>query len=213
MKIEISLAGNPAAYLDELGRFSKLALIEQSSKAGDIARKSIRKEFRSETTEWSKEYKDGKLKFFKKTSKLGIRMNHQKNQGSISDPANIENMITSFTHQTTGTTVIMGGHKAYYPVEIKNGVVKGYGDRQSGITRRTLSILEKLNSGNIDSVYQSNRNNKKFNTGQFQGKQNYKKRNWAERGWNSAYSQVKSEMTEKLHNLIVNFEDKKGKTA
>lgn len=213
MKYEINISGFPAAYLDNLGKFSKLALIEQSSKAGNIARKSIRKEFRNETTEWSKEYKDGKLKFFKRTSKLGIRMNHQKNQGSISDPANMENMITSFTHQTTGTTVIMGGHKAYYPVEIKNGVVKGYGDRQSGITRRTLSILEKLNSGNIDSVYQSNRNNKKFNTGQFQGKQNYKKRNWAERGWNTAYSQVKSEMTEKLHNLIVNFEDKKGKTA
>lgn len=213
MKYEINISGFPAAYLDNLGRFSKLALIEQSSKAGKIGMESIRNEFAKETTEWAKKYEDGKLKFSKKTSKLGMRLKHEGKIGSEADPNNMLHMIDYFTHQTTGTTVIMGGHKAYYPVEIKNGVVKGYGDRQSGITRRTLSILEKLNSGNIDSVYQSNRNNKKFNTGQFQGKQNYKKRNWAERGWNSAYSQVKSEMTEKLHNLIVNFEDKKGKTA
>lgn len=213
MKFEINISGYPAAYLDNLGKFSKLALIEQSSKAGDIGRKSIRKEFRNETTEWSKEYKDGKLKFFKKTSKLGIRINHQKNQGSISDPANMENMITSFTHQTTGTTVIMGGHKSHYPILIKNGEVIGYGNRQGSIARRTLAILEKLNSGKKDATYLSNMSRKGFNTGQFRGNQNYKNRNWAERGWNSAYSQVKSEMTDKLHNLIVNFEDKKGKTA
>jgi hypothetical protein len=213
MKYEINISGFPAAYLDNLGRFSKLALIEQSSKAGNIARKSIRKEFRNETTEWSKEYKDGKLKFFKKTSKLGIRMNHQKNQGSISDPANMESMITSFTHQTTGTTVIMGGHKSHHPILIQNGEIKGYGPRQSSIARRTLAILEKLNSGKRDSVYWENMKRKGFNTGQFRGNQKYHQRNWAERGWNTAYSQVKSEMTEKLHNLIVNFENKKGKTA
>lgn len=213
MKYEINISGFPAAYLDNLGKFSKLALIEQSSKAGDIARKSIRKEFRNETTEWSKEYKDGKLKFFKKTSKLGIRINHQKNQGSISDPSNMESMITSFTHQTTGTTVIMGGHKSHYPILIQNGEIKGYGPRQSSIARRTLAILEKLNSGKRDSVYWENMKRKGFNTGQFRGNQKYHQRNWAARGWSTAYSQVKSEMTEKLHNLIVNFEDKKGKTA
>ncbi len=213
MKFEINISGSPAAYLDNLGRFSKLALIEQSSKAGDIGRKSIRKEFRNETTEWSKEYENGKLVFFKKTSKLGNRINHQKNKGSISDPSNMESMITSFTHQTTGTTVIMGGHKAYYPILIQNGEVKGYGNRQGSIARRTLAILEKLNSGKRDSTYLSNMSRKGFNTGQFRGNQIYHKRNWAERGWDSAYSQIKSEMTEKLHDLIVNFEDKKGKTA
>jgi len=213
MKIEVNISGNPTAYLDEFGRYSKLALIEKSSKAGSIGRESIRKEFRSETTEWAKEYKDGKLQFSKKTSKLGIRLNHQKNQGSIGDPESMANMIDSFTHQTTGTTVIMGGHRAYYPVLIRNGEVKGYGTRQGSIERRTLAILEKLNSGNVDPVYIENYGRKGFITGQFKGKQKYKKRNWAERGWNSAYSQIKSEMTEKLHDLIVNFEDKKGKTA
>ena len=58
MKIEITLAGNPVAYLDEFGKYSKLALIEQSSKAGKLGMDSIRNEFRNETTEWSKEYKD-----------------------------------------------------------------------------------------------------------------------------------------------------------
>lgn len=213
MKIEINLAGNPVAYLDEFGRYSKLALIEQSSKAGKLGMDSIRKEFRSETTEWAKEYKDGKLQFSKKTSKLGMRLNHQKNQGSIASPESMESMITYMTHATTGTTVIMGGHKTFYPILLKNGEVKGYGSKISSITRRTLSILEKLNSGDIDSVYQANRDKKKFNTGQFKGKQNYKKRNWAERGWNGAYSQIRTEMTNKLHDLIVTFEDKKGKIA
>ena len=62
MKIEITLAGNPVAYLDEFGKYSKLALIEQSSKAGKLGMDSIRNEFRNETTEWSKEYKDGIMK-------------------------------------------------------------------------------------------------------------------------------------------------------
>lgn len=53
MKIEITLAGNPVAYLDEFGKYSKLALIEQSSKAGKLGMDSIRNEFRNETTEWS----------------------------------------------------------------------------------------------------------------------------------------------------------------
>ncbi len=213
MKIEVNISGNPTAYLDEFGRYSKLALIEKSSKSGKLGMDSIRKEFRSETTEWAKKYKDGKLQFSKKTSKLGMRLNHQKNQGSNASPESMESMITYMTHATTGTTVIMGGHKTFYPILLENGEVKGYGDKVSSITRKTLSILEKLNSGKIDSVYQANRDKKKFNTGQFKGNQNYKKRNWAERGWNSAYSQIKSEMTEKLHDLIVNFEDKKGKTA
>ncbi len=213
MKIEVNISGNPTAYLDEFGKYSKFALLEKSSKAGDIGRKAIRAEFSKETTEWSKEYEDGKLKFFKKTSKLGMRLNHQKSQGTIADPKSMESMITSFTHQTTGTTVIMGGHKAFYPILVENGEIKGYGDRVGSIARRTLSILEKLNNGEIDSIYEQNRGRKGFNTGQFQGKQKYKKRNWAERGWASAYSQIRSEMTDKLHSLIVNFEDKKGKTA
>jgi hypothetical protein len=50
MKIEITLAGNPVAYLDEFGKYSKLALIEQSSKAGKLGMDSIRNEFRNETT-------------------------------------------------------------------------------------------------------------------------------------------------------------------
>ena len=49
MKIEITLAGNPVAYLDEFGKYSKLALIEQSSKAGKLGMDSIRNEFRNET--------------------------------------------------------------------------------------------------------------------------------------------------------------------
>jgi signal peptidase I len=98
-------------------------------------------------------------------------------------------------------------------VIVKNGEIKGYGARQSGITRRTLSILEKLNSGEIDEVYQKHRDNKSFNTGQFKGMQRYKRRNWAERGWDRAYSQIKEEMTTKLHNLITNFESKKGEVA
>ena len=57
MKIEITLAGNPVAYLDEFGKYSKLALIEQSSKSGKLGMDSIRNEFRNETTECQKSIK------------------------------------------------------------------------------------------------------------------------------------------------------------
>ena len=74
-------------------------------------------------------------------------------------------------------------------------------------------FLTKETFHDVLNQLQANRDKKKFNTGQFKGKQNYKKRNWAERGWNGAYSQIRTEMTNKLHDLIVNFEEKKGKIA
>lgn len=214
MSLEINISNSPAAYLDSLGKFSKLALIEQSSKAGNTARKSIRAEFSKQTTEWAKEYRDGKLVAFKKTSKLGMRMSHghRGTKGSPANPSSMENMIQSFTNHTTGTTVIMGGHKAFKPIKLKDGKVTGYGKRVSAITRRTIGILEKLNSGELSSSYKTGWKKGQIK-GQFQGKQKYVKRNWAEKGFASAYGQVRTEMTDKLAKLIANHELQKGATA
>lgn len=214
MNLEINITNSPVAYLDSLGKYSKLAVIEQSSKAGNKVRESVRSEFRNQTTEWSKEYKDGKFHAFKKKSKLGIRMSHgyRGKAGSIDNPASMESMITSFTNQTTGTTVIMGGHKAFKPMMINDGKITGYGQRVGAITRRTVGILEKLNSGETSASYKKGWSQGEIK-GQFKGKQPYKKRNWAEKGFASAYGEVKSIMTDKLAQLIVNHEIQKGKTA
>lgn len=207
---EIVLAGNPAAYLDGLGKYSKLAFIEQSSKAGDLARKSIRAEFRKQTTEWDKEYRDGKLVAFKKQSRLGQRLSHKTQKQD--DPKSMENFIQSFTHATTGTTVVMGSFKGHRPLKIENGEVKGYLNYQPGVGRNSIAILEKLNSGEKSETYNANFA-KGTIKGQFQGKQPYKNRRWSETGFNRAYSEVKAEMTNKLLTLIANYELQKGQTA
>lgn len=208
--LQVDISGNPIAYLDRLGKFSKLALIEQSSKAGDTARKSIRAEFDKQTTEWAKEYRDGKLVAFKQQSKLGMRLSHSKQNKA--NPENMKFAIQSMTHMTTGTTVVMGAFKGHRPVKIENGEVVGYEDYQSTVTRKSIAILEKLNSGKKSSTYMKSFK-KGTVKGQFGGKQKYKNRRWAEAGFAKAEADIKKEMTIRLVAMIANFELKKGQTA
>lgn len=208
---EINIQNNAVAYFDSLGRYTKLAMIEQSSKAGDLARKSIRSEFRKATTEWSKHYdKNGNLVIDKKTSKLGQRLSHQNQR--TANPKSMESFIQSMTHMTTGTTVVMGAFKGHKPVKIEKGKIVGYEKYLSTVTRSSIAILEKLNSGEKSSTYM-----KAFPKGsvkgQFRGKQKYKDRRWAEKGFSKAYAGIKDEMTNKLARLIANHEYTKGRTA
>jgi hypothetical protein len=208
--MEINIAGNPVAYLNGLGKYTQLAIAEQTSKAGEIAVKSIRGEFDKATTEWSKEYEDGKLKAFKQHSKLGMRLSHENKK--TDNPDSMRSFIQHFTMVSSGTTVIMGAHKAHRPLTIQNGEVVGYEKKQSTITRSTIAILEKLNSGKKSRLYKS-----KFPEGsvrgQFKGNQKYKQRNWAEAGMAKAHAQVKTEMTSKLATLIANYELQRVTTA
>lgn len=210
MSLEINVAGNPVAYLNGLGKYAKFAVMEQSSKAGVLGRDAIRSEFDKATTEWAQEYRDGKLVAFKQKSKLGKRLSHK--EKGTANPASMKNFIQSMTHETTGTTVIMGAFKGHKPLDIKNGEVKGYKSYLSTVTRKTIAILEKLNSGNKSSTYMKSFP-KGSVKGQFRGKQNYKNRMWAEKGFLRAKGQIKTEMTSKLLAMIANYELQKGQTA
>jgi hypothetical protein len=213
--------------LTGIGVISKLTMIEQSSKAGDKTRKAVRSAFLSSNTQWTQDYKNGRRILRKNTSgslnqSLGIRVAHR-NGGGIDDPANMANMIVSFTHKTTGTTVVGGTSPAHSPVKIENGKVTGRLKRQKGISKQTIAILEKLNYGNRAGKYSKqgflkwrtkdggqSSDSMKYITGWSDGKPIYdgnmedhwKPRHFFEEGWNNVSGQVISDMTTELARLI-----------
>jgi hypothetical protein len=209
MRLKLDISGDPAAYFDALGEYSKMAFIEQSSKAGAKVKDSVRREFDTQVTNWDKEYQDGVLKAVLKKTKLGMRISH-KNKTQAS-PESMKSFIQSFTNTTTGTTVIMGAFRAYNPIKIRNGKVIGYEGRQSTVTRASISILEKLNSGQKSDTYA--KYFKRGVRGQFRGKQPYVNRRWAEAGFAKAETEVKADLTTRLLAMIANYDLQKGKQA
>lgn len=187
---------------------SKESLIEQSSKAGSYGRDAIRVEFRKSSTQWKQEYttdKNGRKRrvLTKKNMaryKLGKRISHQ-NQGEMASPASMENFITSFTMETTGTTVIGGTHKSFRPNKIRNGKIVGTLGRVGGVSQQTIAILEKLNYGRRGKYGDKLAwYNGKESIKQFENK--WKPRGFIEAGWNNARGRALESMTTELQNLI-----------
>jgi hypothetical protein len=197
--------------LTGIGVISKLAMIEQSSKGGDKTRKAVRRAFVASSTQWVQEYKNGRRILKKRpnyNSILGKRIAHR-NGGGLDNPANMANFIMSFTHKTTGTTVVGGTSPAHRPVKIENGKVVGRVGRQAGVSKQTIAILEKLNYGARAGRYgktdylrwrtasggQSSKSIKEFDN-------TWKPRHFFEKGWNMVSGEVISDMTTELARLI-----------
>lgn len=198
IKIEQILTGT--------GIISKLSMIEQSSKSGDKTRKAVRRAFISSHTQWTQKYVNGRRILQKRenyNSVLGKRIAHR-NGGGIDDPANMANLIMSFTHKTTGTTVVGGTSPANSPVKIENGKVTGRLPRQAGISKQTIAILEKLNYGasrNSQGRF-SDKLAWRDGTKSMFSEETWKPRHFFEKGWNMVSGEVISDMTTELARLI-----------
>lgn len=204
IQIDIEELGKIKLALTNIGIISKEAMIEQSSKAGNKGRIAIRKRMLQSTTDWTQDYsKDGKRILRKNKNSLsqvlGVRIAHR-NSGGIDNPSNMANFITSFTMESTGTTVIGGVHKGFYPSQIKDGKIIGKLGRVSGVSRQTIAILEKLNNGSRGDYgqYLEWKNGKKSHFDESK----WKKRHFFENGWNDVKGQVVTDMTTKLAEII-----------
>ena len=201
-----------------LHSISKGIMLEQSSKAGNIAREAVRREFRKSTTEWTQAYETdkngnkrrvlrkgsiagGNFVMAKTNFQLGKRIKHRR-KGGLDNPPNMANFITSYTHETTGTTVVGGKHKSFTPNKIRNGEIVGTLPRVGGVSKQTISILEKLNFGNLNGKHAQyfKWKNGKDSIEQFDGK--WKQRNFFEKGWSASRGVVITTMTNELQRHI-----------
>lgn len=202
---------NLKPILTGIGVISKEAMIEQSSKAGDKARKAVRGAFLSSTTEWTQDYENGRRIIRQQKGYahiLGWRISH-KDKGGFADPKNMANFITSFTHKTTGTTVVAGTHPAFRPDIIRDGKVVGTLPRVKGISKQTLAILEKLDRGDRLGRF-SSQGFLRWRTKEggessksipnFEG--TWKARHFIRKGWSAVQGQVLSDMTSELQRLV-----------
>ena len=211
IQIDIEELGKIKLALTNIGIISKEAMIEQSSKAGNKGRNAIRRRMLQSTTEWTQQYIDGKRVLLKNkiagngfvmnksNFKLGNRIAHRQG-GGLDNPSNMANFITSFAMESTGTTVIGGVHKGFYPSQIKDGKIIGKLGRVSGVSRQTIAILEKLNNGSRGDYgqYLEWKNGKKSHFDESK----WKKRHFFENGWNDVKGQIVTDMTTKLAEII-----------
>jgi hypothetical protein len=197
---------------------SKGIMLEQSSKAGNIAREAVRREFKKSTTEWTQAYeKDkngntrrvlrkgsiagGNFVMEKTNFQLGKRIKHRR-KGGLDNPPSMANFITSYTHETTGTTVVGGKHKSFTPNKMKDGEIVGTLPRVGAVSKQTIAILEKLNFGHLQGKHSEYLRWKKGKKSieQFDG--TWKKRNFFEKGWSAARGTVITTMTNELQKHI-----------
>ena len=216
--IDAQELGKIKRILGSIHAISKESMLEQSSKAGSKIQKAVRARFLQSTTEWSQQYityKNGKKRrvlmqgaiagkgFVMSKSEFGLgrRVSHSKMQNSDS-PSNMARFITSFTMQTTGTTIVGGTHKSFTPPKIRNGKIVGTMGRVKGVSKQTLAILEKLNYGTTNTEHSDyfRWHNGKESIENFKGK--WKPRHFFEKGFNDVKSTVINDMTSRLEELI-----------
>lgn len=203
--------GKIKLILTHVGVISKEAMIEQSSKAGNKTRLAVRRRMLQSNTDWIQVYQErkrGRLKGTKQRTlikreglgkTLGTRVAHRKG-GGIDNPWNMMNFVTSFTMETTGTTVVGGVHKGFNPPKIRDGKIVGRMGRVNGVSKQTIAILEKLNSGAGGDYENYLRWDGKKDS--MFDKSKWKKRHFFEKGWRDVKGQVVEDMTAQLKRLI-----------
>lgn len=146
--IKIIQDGDIRKDLTKIGLISKEAMIESSSKSGNKVRENARRFFKSSTTDWVQNFVNGERVLEKTTPQpLGHRVSH-KNKTVIGEGArNMVNLITSYTMERTGTTVVGGSHREFTPSTIRDGKIVGTQKKVGRVTKGARAILEKLNTG------------------------------------------------------------------
>lgn len=213
--IRIELETDLKSSFTKIALISKESMIEQSSKAGNKVRVNARASLTGSRTNWRQSYKrvranktaggydrEGRklIKGFPQST--GKRIAHRKG-GGLDDPANMANFITAKTFESTGTTIIGGAHKRFTPVKIRNGKVVGRTASVGAVDKRTIAILNKLNSGKAGQHLRWRTKNGGYSSdsiAEFEGK--WKARHFMEKGYSMSRGYIKSSMTSELERLI-----------
>lgn len=158
IRIEINTVGAVTA-LDKIAEVSRVSAMEAMSKAGSAVRDEGRKNLRQARTIWWQKYYNGKRRVEAgKRHRFGNRISHgfRGTAGELDNPDSMAAMITSYLNEKSMVMVIAGKHKAFRPMMIKDGVIKGRGRRIDPTSKATHGILNKLETGETNK-YSSNR--------------------------------------------------------
>lgn len=127
--------------------------VEQASKAGDLLRKTTRRELVSNKTHYVTTYVKSKKtgKTYKKIERTATAHNF----GKIVDPTgrfkvNLENLIQYVSYPKTGTMVFMGVQKRGSVIIPKNGKMEKH--TWDSIREDSIFIFKKLNYGKIGNA-------------------------------------------------------------
>lgn len=114
-----------------------------SKNAAEIMKKT-RQALSSRTTRWHVMYEDGKKKFFKSAPRpIGRRFSYE-SQAPLK--TSLQNLIQFRTYTTTGTAIVAGMMKSGTTEIRENGKVVSR-TRVDGVSKQSIAILQKLNSG------------------------------------------------------------------
>jgi len=201
MAIRIEIHDGSVPMLEKIIEINYGMALDALDHAGIVLRDSTRKAFRASRTNWRQSYIKGELKIFRTSSSnvLGKRMSHV-GKNSNGTPDNMESFITSNLMTKSLTMVVGGKHGRLKPMLRKDGKVVGYAKTVGAVTKGSYAILQKLNSGDVDTddndYVDKVRAKSKFRN------PNYKGQNFIERGRANAMGQVRSIMSDKLEKLI-----------
>jgi len=134
-----------------------------------------------------------------KSKELGRRT---KVDGSVENPASMENMISSFLMEKSGVLLVGGRNKAFTPIKRRDGKIVGVEKRQGAITKHTQSIIHKLDTGERNNHHGWLWNGsieKKSMAGGFTSTglhgRRFKGRNFMRAGFRASTSYMKSQLT------------------
>ena len=149
-----SLDGISGAFI-QIKETSREAAYEVMSKAGNYVKEGARSKMKSYSHHWfRKKYKDGVVRpYYSRgsTKQLGIRIAND--TGKKDNPKSMSSFITSFLMEKSGTVIVGGTHKAFYPILRDNAKIVGIGRRVGGVSRATQAILNKMDTGKFNSYY------------------------------------------------------------
>jgi len=131
-----------------LGRLAHGIMMEQLSKTGSSVQFLMREGMEAYTTK-QRTRVDANGNPYLSTSTprtYGARESHTMD-GRDSNPANMSSFINSALFEKSNTLVVGGAHPTMTPLTREDGVVTGTEDKLYGVGTRTMSIIDRMNSG------------------------------------------------------------------
>lgn len=163
---------------------------EVNSKNAAEIMKRTRIALSSHTTRWHVKYEDGKKQFFKSAPRpIGRRFSYE-NQAPLK--TSLQNLIQFRTYTTTGTAIVAGMMKSGTTEIREDGKVVSR-TRVDGVSKQSIAILQKLNSGKQGTTmwqdFQTKKLSNKSRPG-FEGK--WKALKYIEEGRRNSMSKIDS---------------------
>lgn len=219
MAIKLTVYSNAIPILDEIYKAHTGVAKESLSVAGNHLRTQARISLvNSEKTGWS--FKNaGRGRVLTYNSRYGRRAGQRLNRktGTIDNPSNMANFITSVMYEESLQVVVGGKNKTKRVKKYRDGVPTGT-IKVPGVSKDTFKILEKLNNGGTYSLNKKQQNKLKMTdimvlkkgklvpmklfAGMDFSTVTYKKRNFMSKGYFRARPMIEYSLTKRYEALL-----------